>query len=824
MARTHGLALEEFYPATMAGLTAPVRFLEWKMLKVASRGTPVGGSGDGKVYAMGHDWQPLTVEDAGWNGAKDTAARVIKGERWIYVFARPEGSFAAPHLVDELHLITKPGVDKQLITSFDKPTHTIHATKIGAGRYDGKAGPLPPVSLRGTDEVGDTIRFVRVYRGKRMMHYFFATRVQLSPQKIEALRAKVHLWVPPTHFEGFDKKKKDKTIGDADPNVLGGDGGPLFVPVLDPLTIAMNLHGAFATAADDLLEYVGYEGQDHYDRQKALKRQQKLLLARIVQMVLKDDPSRRKELKTANAVEDWIAEYDAAVMHRTKMRDLFATYLWNWLQSEPIEFLKNVHLELGEKEAMRFFVPIAMCISRGNETAPGRAGLAVIVENEGGKWDFIHDNVIPSSIVMKGGFKVGRKAVLGVLEAAAPLMAQIAITKGTVEAFSRMEQLRLRYGLDPFLLDGKPLPSSAHEAAKAFAASKTKVIKPPDAFVAQPLWRQRFTEIKSVIQAINMAIYVADMLGDPSFDKGAQVVGGALGTTKALLDFVNKPESALLKSLVKSKNGLGYVSGVIDLYVGVKGMLKAMETGESGVALGYFMVTVGGMLSSFAPLLLTASGPVAVVGLILAAVGYIFVYFMKKEPLNKFLEHSAWGPREGGGKLFDDISGMKGYEMIRGDYLGQLEVLLGLLCHFEFERRVTPERSEPAFHEAWLKTGWMPAGTTVTIGCEEHWKDAHVRRIEATFQMAEKKEPVATQRTPIKLTSQPDHGSHAYFLKVPPQTMRFPRDPDFEKMIYTGQLAFAFEGQTFRVPRTPLLFELHAGDEFARNKMPRKGR
>ncbi len=150
---------------------------------------------------MVDDWSPLGVwmhygsEEYQWE-----PTRTIEGERYIYAFSRrmwaPKD---APTLVEELHL---------------KADGQIEAAKLGARRFpdaralDGKDSPLP--EKRQWTKVGDTIRFARRWRGSRMLHYFFASRIPLSRRFVEELRQSVALWVPATTFEDYVRPRRPR--------------------------------------------------------------------------------------------------------------------------------------------------------------------------------------------------------------------------------------------------------------------------------------------------------------------------------------------------------------------------------------------------------------------------------------------------------------------------------------------------------------------------------------------------------------------------------------------------------------------------------------
>src|SRR5262249_402634 len=211
-------------------------------------------------------------------------------------------------------------------------------------------------------------------------------------------------------------------FGQWDPHVvMDTDSGTLQVPVLDPLTILLHLHDLAVASSDELYEYTTiYDGQSTEKRERIVKRQQKIVLAYVVQMVLKNydtnygtaahDVSKRTDL--------FITQYSEQMNYRVREQERWWFYLSNWYQSDPIHFLSRAHFGDPEEHWLSYFLPMMLCILGANACKPGRELLVNILKDKK-RWSWFHKQVLPGfdgESEIAETYQVPRKFLLAILE------------------------------------------------------------------------------------------------------------------------------------------------------------------------------------------------------------------------------------------------------------------------------------------------------------------------------------------------------------------------------------------------------------------------
>jgi hypothetical protein len=378
------------YGSALAVFSKPVRFAEWKVLQVNSPTPP--------KYVVADDWVPFGEQD------KAGAWKEIRGERWIYVFRRPHGKTDRPDWVDELHVES----DGQK----------------GSASYKVSAVPMWPVPP-GTPKEGirskaqrkpvalpDNPRFARRVLGEPQDHFFFATRIQLHPESILQLQDAVATWVTPILFEG-------------DAVVLDPDAADVILPVVDPLTILVHLHGYYQRALKDYSDYVvpGDDASDGETRRVAT-RMSKVLLARTMLDYLDrtrnpwlqkaDDATYSefvKPLKTGStqALETLLRAYDAQIAYRARWLDHLNRYLANWFRSGPVMFLAKAHL-VDLEDADAFLVPWLDSLEDAMHWRETRKLLQELVSDDApSKFPWVYGYVLPDHH-HPGAWKAVRKS------------------------------------------------------------------------------------------------------------------------------------------------------------------------------------------------------------------------------------------------------------------------------------------------------------------------------------------------------------------------------------------------------------------------------
>ena len=98
------------------------------------------------------------------------------------------------------------------------------------------------------------------------------------------------------------------------------------------------------------------------------------------------------------------------------------------------------------------------------------------------------------------------------------------------------------------------------------------------------------------------------------------LVGSTLDASSAV--------ASLLRTSKHVVNTLGFVSGVIDVYLEVKGMDKAFKDGDQDIANGHFLTATGATLgtagAAMGLLAIPGGAAVAVLGLAIVAIGQLY--------------------------------------------------------------------------------------------------------------------------------------------------------------------------------------------------------
>src|SRR6185295_15879789 len=125
------------------------------------------------------------------------------------------------------------------------------------------------------------------------------------------------------------------------------------------------------------------ERQNAAARKHVEKRQQKLVLAYVVQLVLKNynTSSGHTMHDVAERTDKFVRHYWEQVNHRIQENERWWFYLSNWYQSEPIQFLARAHYEHPDKHWLSFLMPMLLCLEGAGSSVPGRELLTELIKN-----------------------------------------------------------------------------------------------------------------------------------------------------------------------------------------------------------------------------------------------------------------------------------------------------------------------------------------------------------------------------------------------------------------------------------------------------------
>lgn len=770
--------LEKAYTEAAAVMSRSFRFAEWKFVIAAERA-------DGIPTAFGDRDEP------DHKGIKE-----IDREKWIYVFRSNALSYGVYSAIRAEIRVSKNG--ELAITPSDQVEKEL------------KSRPEP------TPIGGKTMCLPRHIVGLPQVYRFFASRIRLPLAQIKELENTVSRFIPPTVLDPENNK-----------SVIEKDGQWL-VPVVDPITVALHLHAAFAAAAEDIVNYTSANKQNQHHR-AAERRSKKYLLATILKSIIgeadkKDANNLVHELKDQQGpLEDFLTHFQKEVQWRVDRRDRLGNFLVRWMASDGIRILADAYLSEKKKEFEKFLVPWAHAITRMDESPPGRKYLDRLLKDQK---HFFNKYLWLSNDPTDDAIQAIRKSGMTVFEAWKTIAERKIVTADVEiaeDVYKRFHRLReIKNAPDPKGLTKGQRKQAKRTRAEARAEFK-EVLRNLREYEERLLKDLRSSEPKThfstepralgaIVEAVNFVLAFSAMMkalegDDPRAKQLAVIgfVGSTLDATSAI--------AALSKRWDKVAPVLGFVSGVIDVYLADAAMDKAFKDGDQDAANGNFLTGVGATMTTAAGLMALASIPggqiVAIIGLLIVAIGFIYKLLTGKEPIERFFAHCTWGKeylQAGGGDWsptrFEQWTGDKEF-----DY--QLEALLNIICKFEIA-------SGAQLREMKFKMGWIPPDSKLKVKYEETWdSSADSRTLENEIEFTEQ----GPRSTAANMSASPD-GKSGVKIAVS-RTYLTSRDthvtkektmhgdtyevrevvPELKKIVASGRLFVTFDGSpTIAIP------------------------
>lgn len=684
--------LQEAYDDACAVFTNPVRFVEWKMFEVRAPKGP---------------YKPYEIEG---NRFKNTYRR-LEGERWIYVFRVSKLRQNTPaQWVDELHV-----VDGKI-----SATSMIKANPPGGKRLER--------DKRKQVAVGDSVTFARRVLGEPQIHYFFASRIQLPLAQIEQLELKIANWGTPFYFEPND------------PNIVGSDqSSAILVPVLDPITIALHLHKSYVEAADDVTNYDTAHDKLPEDRRERVKRRnKKVLLADIVDKLLDVYTGDERSAIDQSALWDFRQEYKKQVETRTKWRDMWASYLVNWIQSPAIELLADAHRFEVEKDWHKFHIPMALCHDRLSASPAGRKLLGEQLDENNKKWEWIHQYLFVTKATAADKYQIGRKLGGSGLEM---LKEYVGVLKAPTPELFR-NAMKSLYNLDTkvegvLVVPGKVLGYDYVSGGKVEVYTRWVLKTDQVPTELKPRWHGSLNGAGAFLELVNLGFSIKAAATAFKGDDPAEEAWAVVALVGSGLDFGTGAMALLKVGGKKLLGGMAFVSGVIDAVIAVKDTITSYKDGEMGAAAGNFLTAVGSVGSMIGGILVMSGGNpvIAIVGLAIVGLGMAVKVLFTKSDMERFLEHCHWGTKYG--KSTSTLPGWadKPFADWKGDYDAQFRALARLLCAFDI--------SANSAREAKLKMKWVPEGSWIELHYTETWRNSTTnnRDFRAWVKLSSKEDP-----------------------------------------------------------------------------------
>jgi hypothetical protein len=684
--------LQEAYDNAAAVFSRSFRFVEWKFISINKK----------VAYPFGDYKEPI---------AKATTP--IDREKWIYAFRHDPGSTGYAELAEEIRVSADGTLAATPGDKLDKPIES-------RGR---------PTAI------GKTMCLPRRVMGTRVVYRLFASRVRLPVDVLKELKLKVHRLVPETVLE----PGKNTSIIERD--------GEWFVPVVDPITVMLHLHAAYLAAADDVLNYtMPHKALTSAQRAVVTRRHKKHLLATLLKAIIGDEKNTGAnnlvhELKDMQyGVEEYLAHHQEAVAWRVRRRIKLGGDLARWLESDAVRLQADAYRAAPKSAFGQFLLPWCASITRLPESPPGREYLQRLLNDKG---HFVHKYVIPETDVSDDVFQFVRKSGLTILEAWKTLTeVEVLFNEGDVvnRTLDRLRRLtRERVNIKTSRLTVASI-ARAKSISQEIKAEITRIgdLTLGDIGHEGPQFGGAAKNVAFVIESVNLIFAVkAVQVAMEGTDEEARELA-ILGLVGSSID-----AGSALASLFKNTDRLiavmGFVSGIIDIYLGHIAMDKAFKNGDEDVASASFLTAAGatmGVASVCMGMMAIPGGQiVGMLGLAVVAIGSIMRAMFTKTDLEIFFAHCSWGKqykKPGGADWsatrFENWHGEKEF-----DY--QLDALLNILCKIEIDRG----DSMHTLRELSFTMAWIPPGAKLSVRYTESWanpQDTRVLTADVTFTQA----------------------------------------------------------------------------------------
>jgi hypothetical protein len=770
------------YDAAAAVFSRSFRFVEWKFI----------ATNDTARYPFGDHGQSI-----------DTAIVPIDREKWIYVFMHHANEEYAA-IREEIRIDAN---GEMAATPWDKIEK--------------------PLKERGKPEaIGKSLCLPRRIFGTPEVYRFYASRVRLPLKQIKELERNIYKFAPATSLE----PGKNTTVVEKDGNLL--------VPVVDPITVLLHLHAAYEASVDDVIHYtVAHDGLPDATKRAVLRRHKKHLLATVIKGIIGDEKNTEANNLVQllegmqSPVEEFITHYERSVAWRIERKVRLGANLVKWLQSDAIRIAGDAYRGSPRLAWPTFLVPWCHCITRLNESPAGRLYVLGLLDD---KSHFVHTYVwpkedLPTDDIVQSVRKGGLTLLEGwkTIAEARILQKSGDYVEETLATLKRLRRARVE------LLDIK----LSREAIKTIVAEKRRINETIKGINARTIadvpsdinhFARGARSIGAIIEGVNLCFAVAAVMEamkgtDPEQQKLAIIglIGSGLDASSAIVSLLKNTEHVVVV--------LGFVSGVIDIYLGHVAMDKAFKDGEKDVAAGAFLTAAGATIgvSGICMGLLAIPGAqiVGIIGLAVVAIGSAIKALYSQTPLERFFDRCSWGKHhlESGGADWSPTR----FEQWKGDkeFDYQLEALLNIICKIEVDK------DDLFSHRTvTLKAGWIPPDAKLEVTYAESWTTPNERRVlQATVTFPDTG-PVsnnaglparAAGKTGVTLTDQDGVNGRSRAGGAVPRPLLTPQwlagvnmtlpNPQLARVAVTARLAVAFAGGVgFTIPHNASETELYS--------------
>jgi len=441
----------------------------------------------------------------------------------------------------------------------------------------------------------------------------------------------------------------------------------------------------------------------------------------------------------AGPVEDYVTHYDEEVQWRIRRRDRLGNHLAKWLASDAMKILAEAH-KSPKRIWNIFLVPWCHAVTRLGETPAGRDYLDSLLDD---KKHFIHKYVWPSvwpnSQELDDWVQATRKWSMTYLEAFKAFAERRILRKApdyVKETLEKLENLRRIKGeLQTGPITRKTIEKGV-EVEKQIQGLYTKTPELRDVEGDEHYWAGSTRKVGAIIESINFVFAVRNLMEKLEDEKATRedkevAIIGLVGST---LDAAGGIAS-LFESGEEFVPFLGFVSGVIDVYLGVISMNKAFEDGDQELANGSFLTAAGSTIaaaSAFMGILaIPGANIVAILGLFVVAVGFVYKLFAPDSPMERFFAHCTWGNDylSAGGADWSPTRFEEWKE--EKEFDNQFTALLNMICKFKIG-------SYGTIRELEYEMGWLPPNSRLVFSYEEKWEDEAAQKLDGDVIITDK--------------------------------------------------------------------------------------
>ena len=318
----------------------------------------------------------------------------------------------------------------------------------------------------------------------------------------------------------------------------------------------------------------------------------------------------------------------------------------------------------------------------------------------------------------------------------AELISRLLIGVETINFFNKLSEMVDILNHQP------PNPLKKHNAKLEAAAALLDLVVACE----EPLLHYAHQFAHGAGHGASHGAHAAEAAGHASEAEGAAAIAAGKKEAKSLL-------GEALSGPVVFK-AIGVASAAIDAWVYYHEAGEAAAKGQSGVAMGDYLIAGGSALMAVASVV-NAAGYIAtagaaatdgalatgaflgaagatllVVGVVIAAVGFLVVALMTKDAWRIFIEHTLWGntPAEAG---FDTWSGgnFSEWTQDKNGYERQIQVLTAMLCSYRVH--ANGQNAEAIT----ITFGSLPPGAVLEIAFSFDYADGTKRRFGYTIEV-----------------------------------------------------------------------------------------